>query len=664
MKHPKYPNVFEPVQIGPMKMKNRIVNLPMMSGLSTSDGRVTSELIAHMASRAKTGAGLVIIGDSAIDYDYATSHFTPLDLGNELNTLDLAKIAEEVHRFGSNIGAELNHGGMFSNETAVRRGRRLSPVPVGPGEMNTWGSQYDAIVIDRDLMEEIIANYCAAADRLRRAGFDEILIHCAHDWLLKQFLNPHVNTRSDEYGGPLLENRMRFPLEVLEAVHKTVGGEVAIEVRVSVGGAISRFDQEEEMAELIQFVRAASPYIDGASVSATSLIAEDTSEYMCQSYYLPHKVNTVWAAKLKNAGVVVPVTCAGSIVTVAEAEEILSSGQADLVGMGRAGLVDNQHFIKAYQGREADIRPCLRCAHCTDHLAYFHPIRCAVNPTLGREREYPRLVPVCEKKKVMIVGAGPAGMEAAQICSMRGHSVTLYERGPRIGGRLHACASLPDKADTRRYVRWMVEQTEKCGCNIEVNTSVTPELIVQEAPDVVILAIGAINRTVQIPGVRTANLLFAEDVDTGIAEPGQDVVILGGGLTGSECAIPLLRDKHKNVTIVDRHSMEEYDMYGYGNQTWMSINRILKENGCNFFMDAEIREIRPDGIICRRPNGTEQFLHADSIIHALGLEVDTNEVEKLMHIVPETYAIGDCVGKDFSIDHAISSAFTLAMDLY
>ncbi len=659
MSYKDYPHVFEPVQLGPIRLKNRIINLPMMNGLSTTRGEVTNELVAHMVSRARTGAGLVIIGDSAIDYKHAVTHYTPLNLASEENLAGFKLIADEVHRYGAKIGVEMQHGGMFTNEAALSTGRRISPVP-SPGVPGTR-SEKDAIVMDRALMEEVIWQYGDSADRLMRAGFDYLLVHCGHTWLLSQFLNKRINTRDDEYGGPLLENRMRFPLEVLREIHRRVGHKMAIDIRVSTGGELSPY-AEEELSEMIEFIRAASPYITGANVSVMDISIFQSSEYMCQSYYLPHMVNTCWAERVKKAGVPVPVTATGSIVTVAEAEEILATGKADFVGMGRAGIVDNRHFVKAFQGREDEIRPCLRCAHCTDRLFNYNPIRCAVNPTVGRERDYADIPLAKKRKKVLIAGGGPAGMQAAQTCVERGHEVTLYEQADRLGGMLHVAGALPDKYDMRRYTEWMIKQTMNCGAKVVLNTKATPEIVKEEAPDAVLVAIGSVPSVPPIPGIRGDNVVLAADVDAGKVEPGKRVVILGAGFTGSECAIPLAR-AGRDVTLIDMISEETFTGFINGSQAWMSIQRIQGELGVKRILSARVKDITETGVSYTLADGSVGFAEADTVINALGLRVEQDKVMELLTATPESYAIGDCSDGTMTIDNAILQGFTFAMEL-
>ena len=657
MKHPKYPHVFESIQLGPIILKNRIVGNPMMTGLSTPRGMVTNEMVAHIGARAKTGAGMIIIGDSAIDYDYAVTHYTPLDLGSEENLAGLTLLAEAAHEYGAKLGVELQHGGAFSHEAINKSGLRLAPWP-SPG--GVFRNKKDAIIIDRKIMDDIIKRYIGAADRLMRAGFDEVLVHCAHGWLITQFLNPRMNARTDEYGGSL-ENRMRFPLEVLKAIHDTVGHKMSVDIRVSVGGPLSPHT-EKDLEEMIEFIRVASPYVNSANISVSTPENIASTEYMCQPYYLPHMVNTEWCARARAAGLPIPVMATGSIVTTEEAEEIIASGKADMVGVGRGTLVDDRHYDKDFHGREEDVRPCLRCAHCTDRLFHFLPVRCAVNPTCGRERDYPRITPALKKKKVIIVGGGPAGMLCAQTAAERGHEVVLYEKQNKLGGLLHVAAALPDKYDMRRYTDWIIKKTEQCGAKIVLNTEVTADIIKKEAPDTLFVAIGSEPAIPPIPGLDGDNVVLVNDVDTGKVKTGKKVVVLGAAFSGAECAIPLMREG-KDVILIDMISEMTFTGYSMGSQVWLGIQRNHRELGAEYVFDVKITEITKAGVKYTKRDGSEGFVECDTVINALGLKVNHDKVNELLLSVKESYAIGDSLDSDMTIDNAVFTGFSYAMDI-
>jgi NADPH-dependent glutamate synthase beta subunit-like oxidoreductase len=359
----------------------------------------------------------------------------------------------------------------------------------------------------------------------------------------------------------------------------------------------------------------------------------------------------------------IPVAATGSIGTVAEAEELIASGKADLAGMGRGTLVDECQFIKAFRGQEEKIRPCIRCAYCTGRLEPPDslPIRCAVNPIRGRELQYESIPRANRPVKLMIIGGGLAGMQAAQTAVERGHDVTLFEKNDRLGGMMHTAASLPDKYDMRRYADWMVRQTMTCGARIVLNTEVTPELIAKENPDAVLVAIGSVPATPPIRGLDKDIAVWAGDVDAGRSGTGQKVIIAGAGMTGAECAIPLAREG-KEVTLVDLISKEEFAKDATG-QVRVSLMRLYRELGIKTIFNARIVEITDKGVKYMDKESNIRELEADTVIKALGVKVEEDKVRELSSVVPVTYQIGDCGNGHKNIVNAIDTGFVYALEI-
>jgi len=658
-----YPRVAEPIRIGPMLLKNRIVVLPMMSALPTPDGKITSEFIHFCGRQARTGAGLVVLGDSSIDGEYAMDHETAINLGHDFIIPGLSAVTEEIHRYGAKASIEISHGGVHAFETILdgKNPIGVSPWPEGVSPMSPFGPP-TVNVMDKEMLMEVKRRYLAAVGRCVAGGFDAVTIHLGHGWLMAQFLSPVFNRRTDEYGGSF-ENRLRFPLEVLREIRETYGHQIAIDARISGGTRVNPDRGELSDEELLKVAQAAEPYVDMLNVSVSWAPYRDGSEYMCMSYLLPHMANVPYAEHIKRA-VTIPVTATGSITTLADAEQILSEGKCDLVGIGRANMADDGLVWKSLRGMEERVRPCLRCAWCTGRLQppFFRRIRCSVNPLLGRELEY-RFLPgkSALPKKVMIVGGGISGMQAAQTAMMRGHDVTLYEQADCLGGIIHVAAALPFKDDMRRYAQWMVDETYRSGAKVILNTEATPELIEQKAPDVLLIAIGAEVAVPPIPGLDGSNVVWAGDVDAGKAEVGDTVVIAGAGLTGSECAIALAREG-KNVTLVDMMPERNF-MRDASGQVMLSITRLHEELHIKKVFDAAITRITPDGLTYRTPEGKAVFLNANSVINALGMRVNQEKLGALSHIVPETWVIGDCSGRPMNIMNAIDSGFTYAMEI-
>jgi NADPH-dependent 2,4-dienoyl-CoA reductase/sulfur reductase-like enzyme len=331
--------------------------------------------------------------------------------------------------------------------------------------------------------------------------------------------------------------------------------------------------------------------------------------------------------------------------------------------MGRGTLVDQEHFVKAYRGQDDQIRPCIRCACCTGRLEppQFFPVRCAINPIRGREFQYEFISKASRSKKLMIVGGGLAGMQAAQTAVERGHDVTLYEKGDVLGGMINTAAALPDKYDLKRYLEWMAKQTMECGAGIVLNTEVTPELMEKENPDAVLIAIGALPFKPPIPGIDKDIVVWAGDVDTGKVETGQKVVIAGAGMTGAECAVPLGR-QGKDVTVIDMIPAQQFAL-DVNAQVRLSILRLYREYGVKTIFDATIKEITDQGITYQDKDSNIIELEADTVVNALGVKVDEVKVKELYDVIPETYLIGDCGNGPKNIVNAIDTAFAYALEI-
>ena len=656
-----YPIASSPIQIGPMQLKNRIVLLPMMSALPTPEGRVTREFIHFCGRQARTGAALVVLGDSSVDRQVGMDHETALDLSSDLAIPGLFAVTEEIHRYGAKASIEISHGGVHAFEVLLQERKPIGPSSWPTGVTPMGPMIPDVSVMDQTMLETVKQQYLSAVGRCVMAGFDCITLHLGHGWLLSQFLSPVFNRRTDEYGGSF-ENRLRFPLEVLASIRHQFGTQIAIDARISGSTRCDPAQGELSDAELLDVAQAIAPYVDMLNVSVSWAPYREGSEYMCMSYLLPHMDNVSYAAGIRQH-VGVPVTATGSITSLAEAEQLLADGICDLVGIGRANLADDGLVWKSLRGLEEQVRPCLRCAWCTGRLQppYFRKIRCSVNPLLGREWEY-RFLPAKspQPKRVMIVGGGVAGMQAAQTAVMRGHDVTLYERADHLGGILDTSAALPFKADFRRYLDWMIKTTKCCGAKIVLGTEVTPALVREQQPDALLLAVGAEPAQPQIPGMDGNHVVWVGDVDRGNIHTGDTVIIAGAGLSGAECAIALAQEG-KQVTLIDQMPECRFLADASG-QVMLSIRRLHRLLGIQTVFSAAIVRIEPDGVVCLTADG-ERKLPADTVVNALGMRINESAVSALENIVPITWRIGDCGGGKMNIMNATDSGFTYAMEL-
>lgn len=656
----KYKHVFTPITIKGVEFKNRIEVAPMVPCMATPEGWVTKELIEFYRPFAKGGAAIVTVGDSAINWQHAMDHEGQLNLGDDNVKIGLDHLADEIQRYGSVISIELNHGGRFSNSMNLAS-KGLKPVSSTPkpAEIDEFFSKLQGKTpaeveeMSISLINKTIQDYADAAGRCKDSGFKMVMIHGAHGMLPAQFLSPYVNRRLDRYGGSF-ENRARFCIELLDAVRRRVGEDFIIEYRISADEIVEGGMKPDEV---IEFVKLIKDKIDILHVSVGMLPNPFTIQYMIQPLYLPYMPNIHFAEEIKKAvGDDLRVAAVGSVMTLDNAEEILSRGIVDFVAMARSFVADPEFMRKSVQGRQEDIRPCVRCNTCCGRSAFFKKTRCAVNPVNGRETQYPggKIPKADVKKKVAIVGGGPAGMQAALTAAQRGHEVILYEKEDRLGGTLNHAVGLEFKKDLKNYLDWIVNQTLKCGAKIMLNTEVTAETIKKENFDALIIAVGAVPFIPNVPGIDKSHVHWAGDVDSGKVEVGQKVVVVGGGLTGAESALALAM-KGKDVTLIEMMGPEAL-LNGSSLINRFSLQTLLAKYGVKIVTNTKLEEVTDKGIKTINSKFQWKEYEADTVVLALGMRPRKDKVEELRHIIPETevYVIGDCnyIGNVYSAVHA------------
>ena len=646
----KYPNVFSPIRIGNMEVKNRIQFSPMVSSLSTPTGGVSPELLGYIKYQAQSGVGVITIGSTPIDHINGVDFFGALDVTSDDNITDLRRISEITHRYGVKISCELVHAG----RSAPKCFRPNSPA-IAPSAIPVENGPTDIREMNETDMEIVRNEYCDVAERLMKAGFDMVMVHAAHGNLLAQFMSPKYNRRTDEYGGSF-ENRVRWPLSVLKAMRERVGRGLCIDMRISgdelVPGGMG-------IEETKAFIRLAQEYIDTVHVSQGLIVEPRYMPYTMPAFYLPHCHNVKWSEQVKaDPEIHIPVTVVGSITTIAEAEEIIASGKADMVAMARQLMCDNQLLHNAYRGEEEKTRPCLRCHECAP--AEIVHLRCATNPRLGREFELGEIQPSRHPRKVVVVGGGVAGCMAAKTLVERGHEVILMEQGDKLGGRLHEISCLSFKFDMRRHLKWLMSSTMECGAKILLNTEATPENILALKPDVVFIATGADRIAPPIPGLNRSNVHHVLDVDTGREAVGDTVVVCGGGLSGTESALQLAMEG-KKVTVVDMLPVEQFARDHSPAPRGMLL-QLLEQYGVKLIGSVRVCEIGDDGVAVQSMDGTKTVLPCNDVVAAFGMKKNDRLLKQMQELMPDVIAVGDCnVVKN--IKNANQVAFNLALDL-
>ena len=620
----KYQHIFKPLKIGNMTVKNRIEFPPVGTLFDGSNLPVKREHYEWGRQIARGGAAIVTIGDSAI-----TSLFPgDLTLASDMVVNPLSVFAETVHRYGAKASIELNYHTQMS-----------------PNDMTTAE------------IKNLVHCYASAAYRCLKAGMDMVMIHGAHGQLISQFVSPRKNQRNDSYGGEF-ENRARFVIEILDSIRDKVGDKLAIEYRISADEFIPDGLKIEEQVQFAKFIQ---DKIDIIHVSAGFLFRDQGLPKMIQPIYLPRGVNVDFATAFKKV-LAIPVTTVGSI-NLDMAEQILAKNKADMVAMGRAIIADPDCLNKARKGEETTIRPCTRCNVCIDRTHTFRlPIRCAVNARIGREAEFVNQLPAVTKKKVVVVGGGPAGMEAARRATERGHEVVLFEKNPSLGGTLAAAVAVPFKADVRAYIEWAARSIKDMpGLKIALSTLATPENIRAERPDVLIVAIGSEPFVPPIPGINKSNVTQSVDVESGKATVGEHVVVAGAGLTGSEMALHLAQ-MGKKVCVIDRLTLEEIDANA-PHISIVALRSLLHSLGVVTRSEVELKSVIDSGVVITDRSKRDIEIHCDSVVLALGLKTNQVALREFEGLAPDTYIIGDCNNIRGNIYSAVSEGFFAAMNI-
>jgi 2,4-dienoyl-CoA reductase-like NADH-dependent reductase (Old Yellow Enzyme family)/thioredoxin reductase len=655
----KYKNVFSPFKLGNLEIKNRIEIPPMLSCLATPEGYVTQEMIEFYKSFAQGGAGIVTIGDTGIDNEYSRGHYSQTHVGDDSVITGLNALVEAIQAYGAKVSIELNHSGRNVGQRMLK-GKN----PIGSTaeitereEMEAWmqgRKPVPVLAMDQEMIDRVIEQYANACYRCLTAGFEMVMIHGAHGQLPAQFASPYINKRTDKYGGSI-ENRARFAVEMLTAIRKKVGDKLVIEYRISADELVNEGLHVEQTIEFIKIIQ------DKVDLIHTSLggLTLKHIPYMSQPTYLPYAFNAERAEKIRKA-IKVPVTCVGSIIDLEIADRVIAEGKADIVAMGRANIADPQLISKTYRGITREIRPCLRCGVCGGRPAEMLQVRCAVNPVTGREVEYKNLVSAKIEKNVVIVGGGPAGMEAAEISLTRGHKVTLLEKDKVLGGALRAAAAPEFKPDMKKYLDWAIRRTLNPAINIHLSARVTQDYIKSLKPDVLIIAVGAEPFIPDIPGIKNANVVTASDVHLGKAKTGDNVVVAGAGLTGCETALHLAKEG-KKVTIIDMIS--EADI---AKDTSMATRALLLEwlhsNNVKLVTEVKLTEIKDNGVIVADSNQNKIEIPADTVVLSLGVVSRSKEVQKLRELAPEVFVVGDCL-KPRNLMASIHDAFNIAAEI-
>jgi len=651
--------IFQPIKIGNIISKNRIEVSPANNFLASADGLVTRELIECTRNVARGGAGIVTIGMSFVNPNPPELTGFALDLSTNKAVVGLSQLVETIHRYGAKASIELVYMAFSPPETILN----------GVGEADLSQIRTETSINDKIMdklphelttaeMEQIIQYFGDAADLCMRAGMDMILIHGGHGMLISQFLSPHANKRTDQYGGSV-ENRSRFVCELLSTIRERVGNKIAIEYRLS---AEELTPNGTKLADTLEFAKIIQDKIDLIHVSAGDLRDDQVMGYVIQPTYFRKGTNVHYAPEFKKV-LNIPVTTVGSI-DMDMAEEIIDEDKADIVAMQRTFIADPDCVNKAKYGMKETIRPCVRCNTCINQPHYFFlPVRCAVNPIFGKELEYIHDPMPVNKKKVVIIGGGPAGMEAARCAADRGHDVIIFEKNGALGGALVMASQAPFKSDMREYLNWAIETTtHHPGITIKLGIEADPEKIMAEEPDALIIAVGARpDIPSEIPGIDQKNVIWAGDVEMGKAQVGANVVVAGGGLIGCETALHLAQ-QGKKVKVVEMQSLDEV-IASAPIINMVSLMGLLREHHAEYLPDVRLESITNTSAMVRDKDGKAREIACDTVVLALGMIPCLEKVTEFSGLVKEEYVVGDCATLRGNLWNATKTGFNAAMNI-
>ncbi len=643
-------NLFRPLHIGSMHLKNRIVMPPMGTGFADTSGYVTDQMIEYFAERARGGVGLIIIEGTVVSPE-GKCVMQPC-IWDDSYIPGFSKLSRAIKNEGACCAVQLIHSGRRANPR-LTGGRPI----VAPSPIAAYGGTVPCELTVEDI-ERLTGSYAAAAKRVRQAGFDAVEVHGSNAHLIAQFLSPLTNKRRDRYGGDL-ESRARFALEICVRVREEVGDDFPLMFRLVVneyikGGITTRDGQF--VARLLE--KAGVDVID----TSAAYLASSEEGYISQLVPVsgapgsfPRGSFIHLAHAIKQA-VSLPVIGVGRISDPRMADTFVREGKADLIAMGRPLIADPWLPQKAARGKYDEIRTCIACDTCYTHvLADCSGLCCSINPELGREKENyaPR---AGRRKRVLVVGGGPAGLEAACVASSRGHEVVLLEKSGRLGGSLVAASAASFKKEIGELRRYLTVRLGGLPVKVELGEEAREEDIMRLDPEVVILATGAIPFVPDIPGALSGNVFTAVDVLAGTREVGQKVIVVGGGMVGCETAV-FLAEKGKEVILLTRRSSDfgpgeglAADMEAYYRR-WL-LFELWPRLDIEVVAKSTLSQISGTGVTVLDQEGIIRCVEGDSVVFALGFTSNSPLKAKLMGRVPELYCAGDCV-QPRQIIHAV-----------
>ncbi len=623
----KYQKLFEEGHIGTLTLKNRGVMMPMATDMADKDGLVTPRQIRYYQERARGGIGMIINEYTGVDDVDSIPSIHNLRIARDYHISELEQLTDAVHLYDCKIICQIHHGGATSNPAFTGRDNLApSAVPIADGRPVPQEMTIEDI-------RRVQQKFVDAAVRAKKAGYDGVELHGAHGYLIAQFFSKYYNRRNDEYGGPV-ENRCRFLAEIIAGIRAKLG---RFPILVRMCGdemtPVEGFLSLEEGIEIAKYLESCG--IDAINISNGSARNGDAN---CEPFsYQPGWKKHV--AKAYKEALHIPVIATNTIKDPDFAEQLLEEGVCDFVGLGRSQLADPDFMKKAKEGRSDEIRRCIGCLYCRERvLGNGLPIRCAINARAAREIEFDHLLHDGQGRRAVVVGGGPAGMEAARVLALRGFQVTLFEKEETLGGSLNIADKPNLKDKITRLTETMQTQLEKLGVEFRLGEAATPENVRALEPEGVIIACGARPVIPSLPGIDGEQVCTAESVLTGETIPTGRTVVVGSGLTGLETA-ELLLSQGLDVSIVEMAPQLGPGIFPAIRND--ELSRILPR-GAGIYTGCRLTSICPGCVNVERiTDGTSLSIEADSVVLALGVRPDNATAKSFTEAFPKTRIIGD-----------------------
>ena len=644
-----FPNLLSPIKIGGVMFRNRMFGAPVSSAEIENDGQPSLDSVLYFERKAMGGAAAILYGEADVDPAEFQPGRWPREVTRRSN-YNYPRLANSINRHGAVAVLELCFPGIHLH--FYDRGARNGTPAWGPVDM-TLPTGNKIIAMTDERAEELIGGFAAAALAAKDAGFGMVCLHGAHGFGLQQFMSPTINTRTDKWGGSP-ENRCRLPVMVIDEIHRVCGEEFPVEIRISGSEILKDGYDIDEGCRIAEQLDGHADIIH-VSVGAINRFDPESFSRTHVSMFYPEGVNVKYAAEIKKHVKKSLVATVGALSDPYYMEEILATGQADIVYMGRQLVCDPDTPKKIRHGELESVRTCMRCLNCFSEGVAHGDLYCAINPEISREREVYRALKTPESKRVLIIGGGIAGMQAALTASSYGHRVILCEKSDMLGGRILCESAVPFKSGLHKYIELQRSLIAKSNIDLRLNTEVTPEYAAAERADVIIAALGSEPVTPKIPGVDGANVYQAIDVFKNPELAKGKTVILGAGLVGTELAIYLKGELGIECEIVEMLG----GISTGGNHTHGSaVSDMIAQKSIPIHFNTRALEITADGVKCSGPDG-EVFYPADTVIHAVGMRPLQEAAMVFSSYADDFSAIGEC-RKAANIMYATTTAYAAA----